>query len=318
LKKVEKNKRKIFIVPYIDQEMNFWEKLSSMYGDYIKEVYFPINCENIGTGRPKQPDNHLTEFLESRILPVSGLLNPVVLPRPLDEITGRIIDKLEYYLTNYSLTGLTVTNLSLAQSIKNKFPALKLTASTLMEVYNEQQVVMLDEVFDCLVPSTRVLRDLRTLKKLRKAFRGKIRIMVNESCLSSCVFRTQHFYEMSNSEIEFPRSLCSILLEQHSWLRLTGGWVLPQHLFLLDGLYDEIKLAGRVTLRKPDRYFKVFESYIFNKTLYPHEIGGGPAMVTIPVNITTDFYQYTLSCKKNCTICTVCADYWEKNSVKNE
>jgi hypothetical protein len=315
---VEKVRNTTFIIPYVDQEMSFWQKLSGLYGYRISEVYFPIMNQTIGTGRPKQPEKHLTEFLESKILPVSVLINPVVLPRPVDDLAKLIIENLEYYLINYNLTGVTLTNLSLAQIIKNRFPALKLTASTLMEIYNEQQLVMLDDVFDSLVPSNRVIRDIRSLKTLRKKFRGKIRIMVNESCLSSCVYRTQHFYEMSNPGITYPESLCNNLLKGKPWLRLTGGWVLPQHLFLFNGLYDEIKLSGRVSFQRPELYLRVLKSYIYETSLSPNEIGGGPASVNIPIDIGTEFYQYTLTCKKNCSSCSVCANYWTEKAGKYE
>jgi hypothetical protein len=183
-----------------------------------------------------------------------------------------------------------------------------------MEIYNEQQLAMMGEVFDTLVPSNRVLRDISTLKILKKKFKGKIRIMVNESCLLSCIYRTQHFYEMSNPEITYPHSLCNNLLKKQAWFRLTGAWVLPQHLYLFKGLFDEIKLAGRVTLQDPEKYSKVLESYFYEKPLKPYEIGGGPASVGIPVDIDTEFYKYTLSCKKNCTTCSICADYWSEKT----
>jgi len=310
--------KKIFILPYIDQEMKFWEKLSGLYGDRIREVYFPIMDGKIGSGRPIQPNEHLPGFLKSKILPVSVLVNPVVLLHPVNEIADRICRKLNYYQRNFHLIGVTVANLELAQTIKRKFPDLMLTASTLMDIVNEQQLVMLGEIFNTIVPSNRILRDFRSFRALRNCFQGKIRIIVNEACLPSCVYRTQHFYEMSNPEIAIPKSLCNNLLEQKPWLRLTGGWVLPQHLFLFDGLYDEIKLAGRVSLQNPDRYLAVFDSYLKKKPLQPHEIGGGPASVNIPMDITTDFYKYTLFCLKNCTTCSVCEDYWMAKISKKE
>lgn len=317
-KKVDRAESAGFIIPYVDQKMSFWNKVSDTYGERIREVYFPITDEHIGSGRPKQPEIHLAEFLNSKILPVSVLINPVVLHRPFGEIAEHVIKKIEYYLENYSLVGLTLTNLSLAQSVKRKFPSLKLTASTLMEIYNDQQLVILGDVFDTLVPSTRILRDLDALTRLRIAFKGKIRLMVNEGCLSSCLQRTQHFFEMSNPEISYPESLCSELLAEKPWLRITGSWVLPQHMFLFNGLYDEIKLAGRVALRDPVRYMKVLDSYIHTKSLSPHEIGGGPSSVNVPMDISTDFYSYTLSCRKNCYSCSVCSGYWNEKTKAYE
>lgn len=315
---MEKRDKKSFIIPYIDQNDRFWQKLSGLYQEQIKEVYFPIIDEQIATGRPRQPDTNLKRFLESKILPVSVLINPVILVRPVEEISDRIFRMLEYYLANYNLVGATLTNLTIATKIKENFPDLNLTASTLMEIYNEQQLVMLNDVFDSIVPSTRIIRDLKALRVLRKDYTGTIRLMVNESCLSSCVFRTQHFYEMSNPEITYPNSLCNYLLEHKPWLKLTGGWILPQHLFLFNGLYDEIKLSGRISLQQPDRYFKVIDSYINGKALQPHEIGGGPASVNIPMDIETNFYKYTLTCKKNCTTCSKCVDYWNEKIISYE
>ena len=315
---MSKSNEKSLVVPYVDHDTKFWQKLKDLCGGQIKEVYFPIIDDQIPTGRPRQPDKYLKAFLESKILPVSVLINPVILARPIEEYSDRILKELEYYEKNYSLTGATLANLTLAGKIRKFFPDLKLAASTLMEISNEQQINMLGEIFDTIVPSAKTIREIRVLRSLRKTFKGTIRLMVNEACIPLCVFRTQHFYEMSNASIPHPLSLCHDLLEQKPWLRLTGGWVLPQHLFLFKGLYDEIKLSGRITLQQPDNYFKVIESYLFEEELQPHEIGGGPASVNIPMHIETAFYKHTLNCKKNCATCKVCHEYWAYNTEKYE
>lgn len=308
---------KPFVIPYVDQGMQFWEKLKDLYGPYIKEVYFPILDEEIGTGRPKQPDKQLLEFLESQILPVSVLVNPIVLPKQVENIAIRLIEKLQHYLQAYHLVGISLANISLARKIRENVPGLQITASTLMEIYNEQQLIMIGDVIDVLVPSNRILRDIYALEQLKTAFEGKLRLLVNESCLSSCVCRTQHFFEMSNPAISFPCSLCNELLAENPWLALTGGWILPQHLYMFDGLYDEIKLAGRISLQQPDRYFHVMGNYVNRIPLQPHQIGGGPAAIQIPMDIDTEFYSYTLHCDKNCRNCSICSDYWVQNVIEH-
>ena len=87
------------------------------------------------------------------------------------------------------------------------------------------------------------------------------------------------------------------------------------HLF--EDLYDEIKLAGRISLQKPERYFEVLGSYINKTPLQPHQIGGGPAAIDYPMEIEEDFYNFTLLCEKNCTTCTICSDYWAENTGNN-
>jgi len=310
---MEKADNQNFIIPYIDQNLDFWEKIRDNYASRIKAVYIPVLNSDIGSGRPQQADKHLINFLESNILPVSMLINPIILAKPVGEIAGKVVETLKQLCTHYNIVELTLTNHNLARIVKSELPDLKLSASTLMEIYHPQQIIMLEDVYDTLVPSNKAIRDLKTLKTLRDSFSGKIRILVNESCLASCIYRTQHFYEMSRPEIVYPHALCNNLLIKYPWLRLTGGWILPQHLYFIDGLYDEIKLAGRVTLQNPDNYIKVLDSYIHKKPLNPNEIGGGPASIGFPLDIEKNFYEYTLNCDKNCFNCLVCNDYWNKH-----
>lgn len=308
----------LFSIPYVDLPIAFWEKMALQYKSNIKDVYFPMEENVIGTGRPLQPNKFLKKFLESQVLPVSVLINPVVLQTPFEVVKDKLLKCIGKYMLVYNIKGITIANLSLAKEVKKYFPEIELTASTLMDISNEQQLVMIENVFDVLVPSSRVLRDRKKLQSLKAGFPGKIRILVNESCLSSCVYRTQHFFEMSNPEISHPCSLCNELLEQYPWLSLTGSWILPQHLVLIDGLYDELKLAGRVSLANPDRYFYVFSSYVNRTNLQPHEIGGGPASVNVPAIIDSDFYKITLECDKNCKRCFYCRDYWHKKIINHE
>jgi collagenase-like PrtC family protease len=95
------------------------------------------------------------------------------------------------------LVGATVANLQLAAQVRDALPDLRLTASVLMDVGSPQQALMLDGICDALVPASRVVRDLPALQGLRAAFRGRIRLIVNEACLPGCPFRTQHFHEMA-------------------------------------------------------------------------------------------------------------------------
>ncbi len=316
-KPVDKDKKILFSLPYIDQHLLFWENLAKQHSSHISEIYFPLMDDQIGSGRPQQPQDHLVDFLSSKILPVSLLINPVVLPQQVGKLAGQIMKKIEQYLKTYNLQGITLTSLPLAKLIRQHFPELKLTASTLMEICNRQQLSMIEDVFDIIVPSNRLLRDLAGLEKLRNAFYGRIRLLVNESCLPSCVFRTQHFYEMSNPAIEYPCSLCNDLLNHKPWLRLIGNWVLPQHVYLFDGLYDELKLSGRISLQNPKRYLEVVRAYINRNDVLPHTIGGGPAAVHMPIEIDLEFYKHTLHCDKNCNTCTFCSDYWQQKVMTN-
>ncbi len=304
-------KRNIWNIPYIDQPVAFWEKVRDYYGNYIKEVYIPISDDILPSGRPAQSSQFLDEFLSSRLFNINILINPVVLMQPVEKIATAVTENLKKLRDSFKITSCTVTNIMLAEKIKDAIPGLEITASVLADIYNQGQLSLAGNIFDTIVPSSRILRNLPALQSIRKSFKGKIRLIVNEGCLSGCPFRTQHFFEMG-SKLDYPESLCKNTLLKNPWLRLTGSWILPQHLYMFDGIYDELKLSGRVTLQNSNKFMKVLGAYVGRKPLLPHEIGGGPASLLLPLNITDSFYKYTLSCLHQCYGCRICKDYYNK------
>jgi hypothetical protein len=298
-------------VPYIDQPPAFWEALRESFGDRVSEVYFPLRIEGLGSGRPSQPSRHLGGFLEGSPFRLSALVNPIVLGEPVEEISPRVVDELARLSEAGPLVSATVANVELAARIRSRLPRLTLVASTLMDICGPGQLALLDGLFDVVVPSSRIMRDLPALRSLRRSFKGRLRIIVNEGCLPGCPFRVQHFFEMAR-DAPNPKSLCRAALKKDPWLRLTGSWVLPQHLGFYDGLYDELKLDGRVTLADPGKYVEVLSAYIRGGGLTPDRIGGGPASLLWPLRISDEFYERTLACTRDCARCGACRDYFAR------
>ncbi len=305
-------------IPYIDQPLDFWLELAEHYQPSVDEIYIPLDRTTISSGRPRTPSKHLSGLLKNQPFPPAILINPVVLPKPVDELFPIVLEELKRLYGEFGIDRVTVSNAMLAKKIKHVFPSFKLTASTLMDVFAANQLSMIGDLFHSLVPSSRIVRDIGALKKLKKAFPGHLKLIVNESCLPNCRLRIQHFYEMGQ-ELKRPKSLCDDLLKKHPWLGMTGSWVLPQHLDLYSDITHSFKLSGRVTLRNPSDYLKVLDSYINRIDLSPHEIGGGPASVTHNMTIDRKFFEATLNCKKNCDACDICKDYFHRTvKIKNE
>jgi radical SAM protein with 4Fe4S-binding SPASM domain len=299
-----------WIIPYVDQPLQFWESVAEKHGDRVKEVYLPLPGKIKSSGRPLQLTENLEEFLCHSPFSISVLINTMPLHKPVEELSPIIIEDLGKLIEKYNVAGVTVSNLLLGKHIKKILPELSITASVLMDIAEPNQIQMLGKVYDSIVVSSRIVRDLSALKAIREAFSGKIRLIVNEACLPGCLLRVQHFYEMS-SNFSQPLSLCTEVLKKHPWMRLTGAWVLPQHLHFYEGVYDELKLSGRVTLSNPETYLKVLKSYLFRLPLTPDEIGGGPASVLNPLHISENFFYHTLHCGHQCHKCSVCRDYYE-------
>lgn len=297
-----------WVIPYVDQPVGFWEHIAEEFGDAVREVYFPLPGGIAGSGRPPQPDEHLQDFLRWGGLGRAVLINPVVLPAPLAELAPRLLDALRRLAGEHGVTSVTVADLALARLIRKHLPEYQITASTLMEVADARSAAELNGICDHLVPASGIMRDLPTLKTIRRAFAGRIRLLVNESCLSRCAFRTEHFRQMASAHRN-PASLCEALLAREPWQRITGSFVLPQHLHFYDGFFDDLKLAGRVTLRNEGDYFRVLRAYVHRRPLPPHAIGGGPASVLDATPIAESFYRRTLHCGHRCAGCTLCHDY---------
>lgn len=298
-------------IPYIDQDVSFWEELAETYGEHIHSVYFPLPGNIVASGRAPQPDSFLGGFLQRAPFKKTVLVNPILLNRPTVEMLQPILTALRGLLDDFGVEQVTVSNLILARAIHKAVPELKICASTLMGISMPAQLLAANDCLDALVPDTRILRDLAALLELRNAFQGQVTLIVNEACLPGCLYRVQHFYEMAYSQF-FPQSLCRDLLAERPWLRMTTGWILPQHLHLYDGLYDRLKLSGRVTLRDPAKYRQVLGAYINRNPLTPDAIGGGPASLLKPLDIREEWFAHTLRCAKDCTACTVCQDEYQR------
>jgi hypothetical protein len=300
-----------WVIPYVDQDISFWQEIADRFGEDIREVYFPLPGGIIGSGRGEQPDRFLEAFLRKAPLPKAVLLNPIVLPRPVEEIAPQILAAVRELREGYGIASVTVANLQLARRIRETLPELKITASTLMGIRQPAQVLMVQDWVDAITPDNTLVRDPEGLRRIREAFFGEIRLLVNEACIPGCPHRTQHFFEMGYGD-SHPQSLCQRMLEERPWLRLTGAWILPRHLVYCKGLYDSLKLAGRVTLRDRDRYLTVLNAYVHREELLPKDIGGGPASVLKAIDMPDELFETILRCDKNCHACSVCRDYYQR------
>jgi hypothetical protein len=300
-----------WVIPYVDQDLDFWEEIHARFGVHVREVYFPLPQGQFASGRARQPERFLHRYLRRAPLPKAALLNPMVLPLPVGRIADEMIPTLKRLQDDFGVRSVTVTDPGLAQIIKHSLPGWHVTASVLMGIATPMQAWLVQDSVDALTVDTSLVRDLEGLRVLRSAFGGELRLIVNEACLPGCLFRTQHFYEMGYGR-DFPESLCQQMLEERPWLRLTGSWILPRHLAYYDGLYDVLKLAGRVTLRDPERYLRVLGAYVHRLPILPCDIGGGPASPLEPIEVSGEWFESALHCDKQCYRCPICRLQYEQ------
>jgi hypothetical protein len=296
--------------PYLDQPKAFWRRVAAELGDRLSEVYFPLPREVFGSGRPVLPSEHLFDFLELDEIPKNVLLNPVSLEETCEAALERLLPYLEMLTARYRIDGFTVVDPRLVPDLRRVFPGMTCCASTLMEISRPAQLEPIRGLFDALVPASWLVRAPGALAELRAAFAGEIKLLVNEGCLAWCEHRRDHFLQM-NSGMPAPPTLCRETLERRPWLRLTGAWILPQHLDLLDGLYDVAKVAGRGTIHSPKQWMEITTAYSDRRPLTPERIGAGPAGVADPWPIERSHFKTMLRCDKACDSCDACRRYYE-------
>ncbi|MBN1657743.1 MAG: hypothetical protein JXA93_05045 [Anaerolineae bacterium] len=306
-----------WVIPYVDQDLDFWQEVHARFGAWIREVYFPMPAGGFASGRSRQPEQHLEIFVRDAPLPKALVINPIVLSRPVEEVAPPLLDVLRRMRDDLGIDRVTIANLSLARIIKEALPTHYVTASVLLGIATPAQALIAANWVDAISPDTRLVRDLAGLRQLRASFAGELRLLVNEACIPGCPFRTQHFYEMAYSD-RFPQSLCAPMLAAMPWLRLTGAWVLPRHLHYYDGLYDTLKLAGRVTLRDPQRYLSVLDAYVHRREILPRDIGGGPASPLNGLEVDDAWFEFVIHCDKRCDRCGVCREYYDSYCHEGE
>jgi hypothetical protein len=299
------------VIPYVDQGLDFWQEVHRRYGAEVKAVYFPVPGRRLASGRGPQPERFVMQFLSQAPLPKAVIVNPIILPKPLEAMAPDILATLRWLRDDYGVQSVTLANLSLARLIKQELPELRVVGSVLMGMATPMQALMAGGSLDAMTVDNRLVRDLPALERLRSAYPGELCMIVNEACLPGCPWRIQHFYEMGYGE-GWPHSLCDELLAERPWLRLTGAWVLPRHLEHYDGLVDSLKLAGRVTLRDSQRYLTVLDAYIHGQAILPRDIGGGPASPLTPLNVSDEWFGHVLRCDKRCDACPICEDEYAR------
>ena len=176
-----------WVIPYIDQDLSFWQGIDRQYGKQIHSVYLPMPGRLVASGRAPQADHFLGAFLKEAPLKKTVLINPIVLDKPAEEMAGQLINALRQLRDDYGVEHVTTASLTLARLIRKAIPEMKIAASTLMGISTPAQVLMAQDWIDTLIPDTRLLRDLPGLERLRRVFKGEMRLIVNEACLPGCL-----------------------------------------------------------------------------------------------------------------------------------
>ena len=164
----------------------------------------------------------------------------------------RLIKSIAKLYRTCDLDALTIANPLLIQTVKNRIPQIRITASVLGEIDSVQRAMFYDKLgADVIVPDRDINRDIRVLKEIKEAVDADIRIMVNEGCMYRCPYRIFHFNYMAHLNKESQRSAdhffnnCSLIDKMDPSQIFKSNWIRPEDTGKYRGITSSFKISGR-------------------------------------------------------------------------
>ncbi|MBU4579513.1 hypothetical protein KKB43_00675, partial [Patescibacteria group bacterium] len=181
------------------------------------------------------------------------------------------VKKYQNYLEKLYKTGyldkITIGNPYLLELINwKRLKNLKIKTSVNFQIKDAKTIEMLNILCDNWIDKNRLttieiqkdlLRDLKTLKKIKKTIKNKIKlsIIINEGCIASCPYQLTHQVHafttpmetlpIFNRNFKFSIAKCKYITSSAPWKIFDSNWILPKHLKYYKNLIDEFKLTDR-------------------------------------------------------------------------
>ncbi|MCG2711997.1 MAG: U32 family peptidase [Candidatus Omnitrophica bacterium] len=260
---------------------NFKQDISEeLLTDNIYEIYGKLPRDLIGGGRPSYilPSisfKKLAEYIKKihvKNIQFNYLLNSPSLQNI--EYTQKGKQKIHKFLAKLVHIGVdtfTVTIPYLAQYIKERFPSVNINVSIIANVNNLTKVKYWENIgVDTLTLSLDLNRNFKELKAIKEKSQLKLKLLVNEGCLLSCIFRDYHHNVSSISSsnnhknisnvIDYCTINCRTLYLNDFSNFIRAPWIRPEdiHQYKKIGI-DYFKIIGRAT--SPARLKETVNAY---------------------------------------------------------
>lgn len=241
----------------------------------IKSIYFPIPVRFLGSGRTINQPPHYEEHIKSIIgfceefrVKSLILLNPTCEGDSFGDVE-HIRKILEYLQSLQGLSGVVAVNPLYMKFIKKKLPFLEVQTSVNCYIKNVEHAKYFD-FCDVITVDRDINWEFDLLKDINKKTGKKIKVLVNEGCLSNCPYRNIHYnmlshgfgrdvdHSMEKAEF-FSENACTSIYREKPWMFFKIPFVRPEDVKLFN-FVDEFKLSTRIF--DTDTIVKILEAYI--------------------------------------------------------
>jgi collagenase-like PrtC family protease len=237
---------------------NFFESGRSV--ELLPEVDFSGLEEYVNYSRQKNIDFHYTmnaSHMQNKEFTRQGILQVMNFLEKLYEIGVR------------SLTVALPTIMEIVNSMDRDF---KIKASVICQVTNANKAIFYKELgARRIVADESIVRDFKTLRKIRKAFGENVEVIVNPVCNRDCTYRMFHYNQISTDSVKVTSDASSNYFVHRCLVRrcknignlLKIAFIRPEDIpYYNDAGIRYFKLQGRDTLHRGDivraveHYFK--------------------------------------------------------------
>lgn len=221
------------------------ERISSVYTGGLKNF--------IKGGRSQFIDHihllpPLVKYAKSRNVDVTIALNASCgIPEYSNRQWWRNIREYIQELENCGVHSVIVSHPFLMNTIKSN-TQLSIVVSTICEINNPQSALYYENMgADVIVPSFNLNMRIQILQIIQSALKhAKLRIMVNEHCLTNCPWRMFHFNHIAHSnDFSDYHFHCKKQFLKEPYKLLTGNVIRPEDLYRYLPITNELKIVGR-------------------------------------------------------------------------
>ncbi|MFX1275375.1 MAG: U32 family peptidase, partial [Promethearchaeota archaeon] len=232
----------------------------------VKDIYGVGKFSFVGHGRPSFLLNEVTEEqieeyikrVHEKNMKFSYLLNaPCMGNMEYDaEYHKKLLNYIQW-ISDIGTDNVIVTIPFLIQLIKEQFPKLKIRVSTIAHVNSVNRAKFYEALgADEITPDVMINRDFKTLKKIKKAVKCNIVLLLTDGCLYQCPFRYYH-YNIVGHSTQYSHQLggyyldscilnCSAIKFSNPTEVIKARWVRPEDLSHYEDIgINNFKIAGR-------------------------------------------------------------------------
>ena len=329
-------------------------KLNELYKfSKVRDTYGNLSSTEqiVASGRksqeiPKIDLNGLTEYVEyskKYNIDFNYTLNALHYNSAEFTVEGiNTFKKLLLQLHAIGIKKITISIPPLIQIIKSTGLDFKVCISTLNQIATVNKAIEYQELgVDSIVLDESIIRNFSVLERIRAAFNGEIKIIVNTLCRGDCTYRTFH-YNLTASNLQesnldkYYFYKCFTYFSDSIANNLRRMWVRPEDLHYYRNIgINSFKIQGRdliEVISKDNNVFygdivKTAEAYMresfegnIEDLIYMFNQINMPFTQNIPNsklnNFLKPFWEKKQVCRFDCSNCNYCENYARKYLAK--